>query len=159
MKRISNDRLDRLVESATASPRKRMNYNLHQSPEARVQRFFNALEDDTYIRPHRHVEPDKFECFFCVRGRGAAIVFDESGTITDTVILSPDGECLGVEIPPHTWHTIISLAPGSIFFEVKEGPYTPLTDKEFAPWSPEPDGAEQGDYLTTLKKAVAVDDG
>ena len=156
MIRIVNEELDRLVETAGTSPRGRMNYNIHPSPEARVQRFFNAFESDTYVRPHRHAEPERFELFLCIRGRGAAIVFDEAGTVTDTAILSTEGKCIGVEIPPNTWHTIISLTPGTIFFEVKEGPYRPLSDKEFAKWSPEPGAPEQDDYLRGLKRVVAT---
>ncbi|MFQ5585616.1 MAG: WbuC family cupin fold metalloprotein [Thermodesulfobacteriota bacterium] len=155
MKRISNERLDGLTKAARTSSRKRMNYDIHQSPDERVQRFFNAFESDTYVRPHRHAEQDRFELFLCIRGKGAAIIFDGEGNATDTAVLSPEGECIGVDIPPGIWHTIIALTPGTIFFEVKEGPYRPLDDKEFAPWAPEPESPDERYYLKELKERVA----
>lgn len=35
--------LDKITEEAAASPRLRMNYNLHKNLDAKAQRLFNAL--------------------------------------------------------------------------------------------------------------------
>ncbi len=152
---LKKELLDRLVEASRTSARKRMNYNLHTSRDEAVQRFFNAMETDTYIRPHRHVEPNKFELFLCVRGRGAVVTFNDDGNIDDIALLSPNGECMGVEIPSYTWHTIVSLSPGTVFFEAKQGPFVPISDKDFAPWAPDPSDPEYTDYLERLKEKAA----
>jgi hypothetical protein len=44
-----------------------------------------------------------------------------------------------VEIPARVWHSIIVLESNSVLFEVKDGPYEALTDKNFAQWAP-PEG-------------------
>lgn len=159
MIRIKKELIESLTEAARRSSRKRMNYNLHKSMDENVQRFFNAFETDSYVRPHRHVQPGRFELFLCIRGKGAAIIFADDANITDTSILSPGGECIGVEIPDNTWHTIIALSPDTVFFEVKEGPYMPIEDKDFAPWAP--DAADPGhvDYLKNLREAILLRTG
>lgn len=151
---IRKGSIDNLVESARSSPRKRMNLNIHKSLDARVQRFFNAMEPDTYVRPHRHVQDGRFELFLCLRGKGAAITFDEGGKVLNTVIISPDGDSIGIEIPPNAWHTILCLSSGTVFFELKEGPYTAIDDKDFAPWAPDPSNPGSIDYLRSLREGI-----
>jgi hypothetical protein len=43
---------------------------------------------------------------------------------------------LGVDIPHGTWHTLVALASGTVFFEAKAGPYVALSEAERAPWAP-----------------------
>lgn len=156
---IKREEINDLVQSAGSSPRKRMNLNIHQSLDARVQRFFNAMEPDTYVRPHRHVQEGRFEMFLCIRGKGAALTFDDRGKVVDSVIISPDGDSIGIEIPPNSWHTILCLSPGTVFFELKEGPYTAIDDKDFAPWAPDPSDPLSNDYNIRLKEGLAADAG
>ncbi|MBI4745662.1 MAG: WbuC family cupin fold metalloprotein [Deltaproteobacteria bacterium] len=151
---IKREDINNLVEAARSSPRKRMNLNIHQSLDATVQRFFNAMEPDTYVRPHRHVQDGRFELFLCIRGKGAAITFDDSGKVLDSVIISPDGVSIGIEIPPRAWHTILCLSPGTVFFELKEGPYMEIDDKDFAAWAPDPSNPGSYDYLRRLKEGI-----
>lgn len=154
MLKITNQSLDMLREDAVRSPRRRMNLNVHKSLDARVQRLFNAMEPGTYVRPHRHIQDGRFELFLCIRGKGAVFVFDERGEVAETAVICPGGENIGVEIPPNTWHTIVPLEPGTIFFEVKEGPYIEVSDKDFASWAPEPSSEECGGYLKWLVSKV-----
>jgi hypothetical protein len=41
-----------------------------------------------------------------------------------------------VEIPGNTWHTLAAQEDGTILFEIKPGPYAPLSEHDFAPWAP-----------------------
>ncbi|MEK6726994.1 MAG: WbuC family cupin fold metalloprotein [Deltaproteobacteria bacterium] len=156
---IKREAINNLVQAARSSPRKRMNLNIHQSLDARVQRFFNAMEPDTYVRPHRHVQEGRFEMFLCIKGKGAALTFDDAGKVIDSVIISPDGDSIGIEIPPHAWHTILSLSTGTVFFELKEGPYAAIDDKDFALWAPDPSDTGCGDYLRRIKEGIGADAG
>lgn len=56
--------LDKITEEAEASPRLRMNYNLHRSLDAKAQRLFNVLQPGTVIPVHRHTQPTRhmFSC-------------------------------------------------------------------------------------------------
>ena len=55
-----------------------------------------------------------------------------------------------VEIPSSVWHTIISLESGTIAYEVKDGPYSPANDKNFANWAPKEGDEECKQYLNTI---------
>lgn len=136
MIKINEEFISKTSEKGKQSARKRMNYNFHKHDAATLQRMLNAMEPDTYIQPHKHENPDKVEAFFVLRGRILLVEFDENGKITDHIILDPKTGNFGGEVPPRTWHTLISLEEGSVAYEVKDGPYDPSVDKNFANWAP-----------------------
>jgi cupin fold WbuC family metalloprotein len=134
---IDNKALADLSKTAQSLPRLRKNYNIHPQLDDPVQRLFNAMEPATYVRPHRHPSDDRWEFFQIVSGRAAVLTFDQQGTVRDKVVLSQSGPNIAIEIPGNEWHTIVSLQPGTVLFEIKQGPYQPLSDKDFALWAPE----------------------
>lgn len=154
MIRINHQLLKDTSLKAQQSPRRRTNHNFHKHPSARVQRMLNAMEPDTYVRPHKHETPDKLEVFFCLKGSFAVVIFDDSGRITDVEILDPEKGRYGVEIAPRTWHSLVTLAPGSVAYEVKDGPYDAADDKKFAPWSPDEGSPEAAAWLESLTKSI-----
>ena len=137
VKIIGSDELDRLCQAAAASPRRRRNLNLHPVLEDPIQRLFNAMEPGTYVRPHRHARAEGWEVMLALRGAFAILVFDPSGTVLERVDLSPSRGAFAIEIPAYTWHTAVVLAPETLLFEVKPGPYSPVEDKDFADWAPQ----------------------
>ena len=147
---IAPSDLDALSVAAGATPRRRLNLNLHADYADPCQRLFNAVEPDSYLRPHRHTDPPKPECFVVVRGRFHLLIFADDGTVIERVELSPAGPVVAVDVPAGAWHAIVALETGSIFFETKPGPYTPLTDKDFASFAPPEGSAEAGEYLKTI---------
>ncbi len=136
MIKINNSILTETSKKAQSSARRRMNYNFHKEDAANLQRMLNAMEPNTYIQPHKHENPDKVEVFFVLRGRILLIEFNDDGKIIDHVILDPKQGNFGGEIPARTWHSLISLEEGSVAYEVKDGPYIPIEDKNFAAWAP-----------------------
>ena len=136
MFQIDDETLRKLREGAAASPRRRTHLNLHQTLEDPVQRFLNAIEPGSYVRPHRHHSPLRWELFTALSGRAAVLVFDEEGMVLERVEITAGGPVHAVEIPPGAWHTVAALESGTVLFEFKHGPYTPVTDKDFAPWAP-----------------------
>jgi len=142
-----------LSRAALANPRGRQNLNLHGDYADLCQRLFNAVEPGSYIRPHRHSDPPKPECFVVVRGRFALLLFDDAGRVTQRLELAPGGPVVAADLPAGAWHTIVALESGSVFFETKPGPYTPLTDKDFAPWAPAEGSAAVGEYLKEVLSA------
>jgi cupin fold WbuC family metalloprotein len=147
---IAPSDLDDLSRAAQAGPRRRLNLNMHADYADPCQRLFNAVEPDSYLRPHRHTDPPKAECFVAIRGRFHLLIFDDAGTVIERIELSPAGPVISAEVPVGTWHAIVALEPGSIFFETKPGPYTPLTDKDFAPWAPPEGSSEASEYLKNV---------
>lgn len=150
MRIITPSDLDILSHTARTLPRRRLNLNMHADYADPCQRLFNAVEPDSYLRPHRHTDPPKPECFVAIRGRFHLLIFDDAGKIMERIELSPVGAVVAAEVPVGTWHGIVALEPGSIFFETKPGPYMPLTDKDFAPWAPAEGSGEAGEYLKFL---------
>ena len=153
IKIIDGKLLDDTSDKARQSPRLRMNHNLHEL-EDRVQRMLNAIEPGSYIRPHRHLDPDKTELFLILKGIGAVITFSDTGETKDIVIMGKRYGTMGVEIPPGVWHTVVSLESGTVFMEIKDGPYTASTDKDFAPWAPNPEDEEAKVYLKELEEKI-----
>jgi cupin fold WbuC family metalloprotein len=156
IKMIDKQLLDETAAKAAVSPRRRMNYNFHAMPDDPVNRLLNAMEADTYLRPHRHSNPDKDEIFILLRGRVAILLFDDAGAVTDTVILDPLKGCYGGEIAAGVWHGLVVLESGSVIYEVKQGPYAPLSPGNFAPWATvAADMQSAADYVKHLKQIVA----
>ncbi len=151
---IDRSLVSSVTEKAVDSPRLRKNFNFHTDFADPVNRMLNAFEPGTYVRPHKHESPDKCEVFILLTGRAAAIRFDDSGSIVEHVVLDNANGIYGVEFAPREWHMIISLASGTVLYEVKPGPYAPLTDKNFAPWAPAEGSPETGNYLASLIAAL-----
>ncbi|MDD2948676.1 MAG: WbuC family cupin fold metalloprotein [Rugosibacter sp.] len=137
--RIDNALLDTLCAQAAASPRRRKNHNLHTSDTALAHRLLNAVQTDSYIAPHRHLDPSKDETFVVLRGLMGLIIFDDAGTIKECIKVGAGdtaSHALGVDIPAGTWHTSFALVPDTVILEAKAGPYQPLSEAERAPWAP-----------------------
>ena len=123
MKVIDNDLIDSVVAQAKESPRLRMNYNFHESLDDKCHRLLNALEPGTVVPVHRH--PTKDESFVILRGKVRVSIYNDSGQITESVVLSPADGKYGVDIAKNVWHGVECLESGSVIFEVKEGPFVP----------------------------------
>ncbi len=117
--------------------------------------MLNAVEPGSYVQPHKHENPDKREVFILLRGKMAVVFFDDDGNITENLILD-NKENYGVEIPPAVWHTIIALERGTVVYEVKDGPYSPSDDKNFASWAPKEDEKESADYIRHILKSLKI---
>lgn len=137
---ITEDLLDMVTAQAKESSRLRMNHNFHKTMDAPVHRMLNALEPETYLPPHRH--SDKEETYLVLRGRLMAFFYDEKGNVTEKVCLNPLEGRYGLEIPPRTWHSIIALESGTVIFEIKRGPYQPLSPEDMASWAPASDDVD-----------------
>ena len=151
MKIITGELLDQLTAQALNSPRLRQNHNLHASDNSRCQRLLNGIEPLSYIRPHRHLDPEKDEAFILLRGRLGVILFAGDGRVEQTVLLSSSTGHLAVDIPHGVFHTAVSLESGTVFYESKGGPYLPLLEDEIAPWAPEAGDPAAPAYLAKLQ--------
>ncbi len=64
---IDNNLLDKITSQAGASPRLRMNYNIHESLESPCQRLINVLLPGTALPIHRHRHTA--ETYILLRGK------------------------------------------------------------------------------------------
>lgn len=151
-KRIHAAQLQDLTIDALHADRGRANLNIHESLDADVQRLFIATSRDTYIRPHRHSEPHKWEFFVVLEGRMDLLVFDNVGTILERCRLSPN-DTRAVEISPGQWHSYVCCQPGTLALEIKQGAYLPSKDEDLAPWAPDESSTARDSFLSWMRTA------
>jgi len=157
LKIVSPRILDELSQKAASSTRKRLNHNFHDDLSDPINRMLNAFEPETYIQPHNHENPDKREVFILLRGSLVVVFFDETGNPSEFVLLDRDKGNYAVEIPVGVWHSLFALEPGSVVYEVKDGPYLPMNDKNFASWAPKEGDPECDKYLKILTDQYRMD--
>ena len=128
MRLINEELLNEVTRQAQESPRLRMNHNFHDSLDAKAQRLLNALEPGTLLPIHRH--PHTAETYLLLRGKIKVLYYNDQKELMETVVLEPKSGNYGIHIPKNQWHTLEVLESGSVIFEVKDGPYTPLEEKD-----------------------------
>lgn len=124
---VNDELLDKVTAEAEASPRLRMNYNLHESLDAKAQRLINVLLPGTPLPIHRHRHTA--ETYVLLRGKMFVVFYNDLGVQTERYLLDPTQGNYGVQIPAGQWHGIEVIEPSAIF-EVKDGPYTPIEPED-----------------------------
>lgn len=159
MIKIDRKLIEGVMEKAKTAERKRINLNFHKKPDDTLQRMLNAMQPGTYLQPHKHENPDKREVFIALTGRFVVVQFNDDGTIADHIVLDPGRKEFAAEVAERTYHTIICLEPDSVIYELKDGPYNPADDKNFASWAPKEGAADCQRYLNELLKQLNIKPG
>jgi len=153
---ITNKICNPLILEAANSERKRKNLNFHQYFSDRIHRMIHATNPETYVQPHKHENPDKLETFIILKGRVLVIEFSEKGELIDHLILDSAIGNYAAEIPPKTWHTLLTLEPDSLVYEIKDGPWDASDDKNFAVWAPSEGEAGCAEYNNSLLRKLKL---
>jgi cupin fold WbuC family metalloprotein len=151
IKRLNQELLDVVSEKAQSRPRLRQNHDFHELSE-KVQRFLNALQPGTYVRPHRHLRDGSvngFEFFLVLQGAIGMLILDEQGQVLHTEQINAQGPTRGLELGQGQYHTLVALEPNTVMFELKEGPYQPSMDKDFLPMFPSEGTPEAQQWVST----------
>ncbi|PTL76699.1 WbuC family cupin fold metalloprotein [Vitiosangium sp. GDMCC 1.1324] len=149
---LSRSLVEEVAEASRTSPRRRITLPLHKSESEPLHRMLNVIQPDSYVRPHRHLEPPKPEAWVVLRGALAFFTFEEDGRVRDCLSLEAGGEQFGVDLVPGIYHGLVALVPDTVLFEVKSGPYAPAHDKSFAPWAPAEGTPEAVGFLARLRE-------
>jgi len=152
VKIITRELLAQVSAEARQNQRLRQNHNMHPSNESRCHRLLNAIEPGSYIRPHRHLDPEKDEGFVLMSGRLGIVTFTESGEVAETTVLSHATGHLAADIPHGVYHTALSLESGTVFYEIKAGPYRTLNEEETVAWAPEDGDPRAHVFLMKLRR-------
>ncbi len=147
--------LDATSKMAAASPRLRRNHNFHASDAEPCNRLLNAIEPGSYVRPHCHADPSKDETIVVLRGELGVLEFDVAGHVLGCAVLRGQGDRVGVNVPHGSFHSLLALAPGTVFLEAKAGPYAALTPAERASWAPEEGSPDAAAYFAWMRSQFA----
>ena len=126
--RIDVTLLDELTALAKSSPRLRMNFDLRNSPNDQSQRMLNALEPGTVMPIHRHRHSS--ETVVVLRGKVKWVYYNDKKEVTDTFIVAPGSDLVGLSVPMGQWHSLECLETGTVIFESKDGPYEPTRPED-----------------------------
>lgn len=152
MEVVTRELIAQVSAEARQNPRLRKNRNFHPSDQSRCHRLLNAIEPGSYIRVHRHRDPEKSEAFVIMSGRLGIVTFTDDGEVDETVLLSQAGGNLAADIPQGIYHTALALESGTVFYETKAGPYRLLGEDEKAPWAPEETDPQAAAFLQQLRR-------
>ncbi|MBR4995092.1 MAG: WbuC family cupin fold metalloprotein [Alistipes sp.] len=133
---IDSALMDAVAAEARLSPRGRMNYNFHRSTDEPVNRLINVMHRGTYLPVHRHSSPDRSESCVVLRGRVGVTFYDCEGNLIDSRVVGAGCDCVGYDIDAGVWHGLVVLEDDTVLFEVKQGPYAPISADNIAPWTP-----------------------
>ena len=125
---IDSKLFDALTAQAKASPRLRMNLDLRNTPDDQSQRMLNALELGTVMPIHRHRTTS--ETVVVLRGKVKWIYYSDKGDITDTFIVAPTSDLVGLSVPMGQWHSLECLETGTVILETKDGVWEPLSEED-----------------------------
>jgi cupin fold WbuC family metalloprotein len=147
---IDKKLLTEIIEKSRVAERKRAHYIFHKTDDDPIQRMLNAMQPGTYLQPHKHENPDKREVFLALTGKLLVVLFNDTGKITNHMLLDPSKLDYAMEIPARVYHTVLCLEPDSIAYEIKDGPYNKLDDKDFASWAPKEGDPDCQSYLDKI---------
>lgn len=128
MKLIDEKLLNRVSTEAKKNSRLRKNYNLHQALNEPVQKLLNAMEPGTQIPIHRH--KDKEETLIVLKGDIQICFYNDNKIPVEKIRLNPSDKNYGITIPAGVWHNLMVMEKGTVIFEVKEGPYAPISEDD-----------------------------
>ncbi len=154
---IGTEQMADAAARAAGSPRRRAIVRYHEHHEG-VQRMVHAIEPASYVRPHKHEDPDKTEVFVALRGSALVLRWSDGGEIEERLELAAGGPRHGVEIPPRTWHSLLALEPRTVLYEIVEGAYDPAAHKAYAAWAPEEGSAAADEFHRALRARLGLEE-
>ena len=125
---LDTNLLDALTAQAKSSPRLRMNFDLRNSPNDQSQRMLNALEPGTVMPIHRHRHSS--ETVVVLRGKVKWVYYNDQKEITNTFIVAPGSDLVGLSVPMGQWHSLECLETGTVIFESKDGAFEPTRPED-----------------------------
>ncbi len=144
--------LQRLIELAQASPRRRSRICAHTNELDTLHEMLICLCIDCYIQPHRHYKP---ESLHWISGAADLVLFREDGEIASVVGLGAGTDQISfVRLRRPIYHTLLLHSPYLLFLETTTGPLR-RDESSFASWAPrENDGQAATAYVASLRDKV-----
>jgi cupin fold WbuC family metalloprotein len=143
------------LRESRLSPRRRMLFPIHRGPEDLVQRMLNFMQPGTYVKPHIHRGAGASESVVLISGVLQYFIFNAEGGLIRTFRMRAGTASAVADMDPDVWHSFIVLEPDTVIFECKKGPYSALSDKDFAPWAPDEGTAAAAAWVAAMEGRFA----
>lgn len=126
---IGPQALEDLRREAWASEKKRAHLLLH-GPNDRVTECIVALHATSYVRPHRHPQP---ESYHVIEGELHSYIYNDAGENTMRVRLNAEAPMY--RLAAGVFHQPVAHSGWAVYHEVYPGPFVKHLDVEYAPWA------------------------
>ena len=94
---IDKKLIQSLFDQAVVNPRLRINYDLRNTEDDMSQRMLNAMIPGSSVPIHRH--PFSSESIMIICGSVAEAFYDNNGTDTERIHLTPVSLSFGCQVP------------------------------------------------------------
>jgi len=152
--KINEQDISFLKANIKNTKKKRIRLCTHLNEQENLQEMFIALSNETYIRPHKHL--NKSESLHVLEGDADVVFFNDNGKINKIISLSKNlsKSYFYYRISEPTYHTFIVKSKIFIFHETTHGPFR-KSDTLYAPWSPkENDFSKITKFVLELNESV-----
>ncbi|MBT4769715.1 MAG: cupin fold metalloprotein, WbuC family [Rhodospirillaceae bacterium] len=140
-----------LKDRAKHTPRRRCRVCAHPNPESDLHEMIIALDQDSYVRPHKHL--GKSESLHVIEGKATLFIFSDDGEIREMVHLGDinSGDRFYYRMPKNLFHALAVDSESFVFHEVTKGPLD-RNMSVYGDWAPsEEDVSQAKGYLRSLK--------
>jgi len=153
---VDPEQIEALFSLARSLPRKRATLTLYRSQGEKTHTEIKAILPETYIRPHKHINPHQTETFVPLRGIAELVTFSDEGEILQKVLVGREMVAVA-EVEANTWYTLVARTPFAAF-EVKVHPAGDDKGKGevFAPWAPEEGTKEADIYFENFRQKLGL---
>lgn len=152
---LTDDLLAEGLAASRASARKRIILPIHRTQPAPVQRMLNFLQPGTYVKPHIHHGVGASESVVLLSGAIRYFIFNDEGGVVHTFMARAGTASAVLDMEPDVWHSFVVLEADTVIFECKKGPYSALSDKDFAPWAPDEGTPEAAAWVAAMERRHA----
>ena len=133
---VNFDDIEMLKKMEISTPNKRVRICAHQHSDDRLHEMLIVIHQDSYIRPHKHL--NKGESFHIIEGMLDVVIFHDDGSVNEVIEMGnpSTGKNFFYRLTAPYFHTLILKTEWVVFHETTNGPF--LKDETvFAPWSPD----------------------
>lgn len=127
---LHENAIDELKVIALSHPFLRARVCLHESLENKVHEMIIAAHKDGNMPPHKH-PVNKPESYHMIEGKLQISIFNNDGSLKDSIILSSDKHPKIYRITGGVWHQPIPLTDWAVYHEVATGPFIKEKDLIF----------------------------
>jgi cupin fold WbuC family metalloprotein len=129
---VGTEMIDELAKIASFTRKKRARICMHSNERSSTHVMIIALEPDSEIKPHSHIQNDEF--YYLIKGELELVKYNEQGVELENIHLKPlnVGTMTMCKMPSKTIHTVKSVKETAIYIEITNGPFNTSNTKYYS---------------------------